>query len=273
MWPAEVNGRALSENERLAEQGKLLERARVILPEHDVWILTNGRFATSQERADTVVERWVRGVNAPSAGGRTRIGISVDVFHRPPPGSTVEEMIERIWQPALAHGLGVPFLYGLPNHRIGHLGRAFGGFPIGRLEKGRIPNASRSTLNPVADIIVDPVDLVAGSGCREVRGFVFQHGAGCSLANNIVVAPSGHLVYCCACLGDYGDFVREPEDSLRRMLTDPVAIMLRRAETVVPLMNTAVELDPTIQVLGTGEHPAVTASTCYQLMTGRRLSA
>jgi len=272
MWPAEVNGRTLSEGERIAEQGRLLERARAILPEHDVWILTNGRFATSRERADAVVDRWARGANAPSVGGRTRIGISVDVFHRPPPGSTVEEMLQRIWQPALAHGLGAPFLYGLPNHRIGYLGRTFGRFPVGRLEKGRIPNASRSTFNPVGDIIVDPVDLVASGGCREVRGFVFQHGAGCSPANNIVVAPSGRLVYCCACLGEYGDFVHEPEQALRRMLTDPIARMLRLAETVVPLMNTAVELDPTIKVLGRGEHSAVTASTCYQLMTGRRLS-
>jgi len=48
-------------------------------------------------------------------------------------------------------------------------------------------------------------------------------------------------------------------------------LMLRRAETAIPLLNTAVELDPTIKVLGAGEHPAVTGSTCYQLMTGKRL--
>jgi hypothetical protein len=272
VWPREVRGRTLSEDERLGRQEELVAQARALLPDYDVWILTNGRFATSQRRAAAVVGRWARGANAPGAGGRTRIGISVDVFHRPPQGATVEQMLGRIWRPALETGLGAPFLYGLPNNRIGYLGRAFGRFPLGRLGPGHVPNASGSTFNPVGEMVVDPVDLFASGGCREVRGFVFEHGGRLTLVHNIVVAPSGHLVYCCACLGDYGDFVRAPRQALQRMLTDPVSRMLRDPQTVVPLMDTAVELDPTITVLGAGAHPAATASTCYQLMTGRRLN-
>lgn len=273
MWPFEIDGHVLADDDRLDEQGKLLGKMRSLLPEYDVWILTNGRFATSRERADRVIERWARHANAPTAGGKTRICISVDVFHTPPRTSSVEQMLARIWPASRTYGLGAPFLYGIPNNRIGYLGRAFGRFPIGQLKKGRIKNVSRSAFNPPTDITVDPIDLIATDGCKEVKGFVFEHGSACLLANNVVVAPPGHLVYCCACLGDYGDFVSEPQRCLKRMVTDPMSLMLRRADTVMPMMNIAVELDPTIKVFGSGEHAAVTGSTCYQLMTGERLSA
>ncbi len=179
-------------------------------------------------------------------------------------------MLDSIWGASRRHGLGAPFLYGVPNNRIGYLGRAFGRFEVGTLEPHEIENASCSPFNPVSCMSVDPIDLVCQGGCKEVRGFYFEHAGGCLLANNIVISPSGRMVYCCACLGDYGDFVNEPGRCLERVVLDPVSMMLRRTETVVPLLETAAELDPTIEVLGTGPHPAVTASTCYQMMTGER---
>ncbi|MDD5154071.1 MAG: radical SAM protein [Desulfovibrionales bacterium] len=271
MWPARTNGKELSDNQRLDFQGQLLREIRTLLPDYDVWILTNGRFAVSREHADKVIEAWARHANSPNAGGKTRICISVDVFHRPPPGSSVEEMLDRIWAATRKYGLSAPFLYGIPNDWIGYLGRVFGNFKVGRMKKHTVKNVSGSSFNPVMDLMVDPLDLVGADGCREVKGFYLRHSSGVLIANNIYIAPSGHMVYCCACLGSYGDFVREPKRCLENLVRDPISLMLRRAETAISLLNTAVELDPTIKVLGTGEYPAVTGSTCYQLMTGKRL--
>ena len=271
MWPSKVNGEELSEDQRIHFQGDLLREIRALLPDYDVWILTNGLFAVSRERANKVIERWAEHANSPDAEGKTRICISVDVFHRPPPRSSVEEMLDRIWTATRKCGFGAPFLYGIPNNRIGYLGRAFGRFKVGKLAKHEIKNVSGSPFNPVASITVDPIDLVSTDGCREVQGFYFQHGSVGLIANNIVIAPSGHLVYCCACLGDYGDFVHAPQQCLERIVTDPVSVMLRRSETTIVLLNTAVELDPSITVFGTGEYAAATGSTCYQMMTGERI--
>ena len=273
MWPFRLAGRKLSEDERLRHQSQLVGEIRFRLPDYDTWILTNGRFATSRDRADKVVGHWARNANSLEAGGRTRLCISVDIFHRPPAGGTVEEMLESIWRASHRHGLGAPFLYGISNNRIGYLGRAFEQFRVGVLEPHEIKNASCSTFNPASCMSVDPIDLVCQGGCREVKGFYFEHAGGCLLANNIVISPSGRMVYCCACLGDYGDFVNEPARCLERVVLDPVSIMLRRTETAIPFLETAVELDPTVQVFGAGPHPAVTASTCYQMMTGERIGS
>ena len=80
------------------------------------------------------------------------------------------------------------------------------------------------------------------------------------------------MVYCCACLGSYGDFVNQPQECLHNIVTDPLACALRKKETVIPLLELAVELDSTIRIFGTGEHKAVTGSTCYQLLSGVRLN-
>ena len=273
LWPFKVDGEEQPKERRSYFQSRLLEEIRTSLPEYDVWILTNGRFAVNQDRADEIIKSWAEGAGTRAGGGRTRVCVSVDVFHRPPPKSTVEEMLSRMWTACRECGLGAPFIYGISNNRVGYLGRAFARFEAGTMAPHQIRNISGSSFNPVTSITVDPVDLVGADGCREVKGFYFEHGPACVLANNIVVAPSGHLVYCCACLGDYGDFVHEPRACLERLVTEPVSMMLRRAGTVAPLLQTAIELDPTIAVFGTGEHAGVTASTCYQMMTGERQRA
>lgn len=272
-WPFKLNGKHLPQEHRLCLQGKLLGEIRRTLPDYDVWILTNGRFATTQERTNGVIEQWTRYSNLPQAQGRTRICVSVDVFHRPPPKSSVEKMLDRIWEAARKYGLAAPFLYGIPNRTIAYMGRVFGTFRVGKLKKDEISNVSQSSFNPVTDMIVDPIDLVSSDGCRETTGFYFQHGPRTFLGSNINLDPCGHLVYCCACLGDYGDFVDDPQQSLQKVVTDPISLMLRRAETTIPLLNLAVELDPSIRVFGSGENAAVTGSTCYQMMTGERIES
>lgn len=271
MWPYKIDGEVLSEEERLCYQRDIIKDIREKLPEYDLWILTNGSFADSMEHADEVIGKWAEYGNKKGAPGRTRICVSVDIFHSPPRKSTVEDMVKRIWAASWKHGLRAPFLYGIPNNRIGLLGRAFKKFKVGSIPEGEINNYSRSGFNPVSDVVVDPVDLVSTQGCREVKGFYLSHGDSGLMVNNVVISPMGRLVYCCACLGDYGDFINEPCESLKKLIIDPVTLMLRRRETVVPLFNLAVLMDPTIEIFGSGEYPAVTASTCYQMMTGVRV--
>ncbi len=271
MWPGQAWGRTLTVEERLRHQGKLINDIRKELPEYDIWILTNGRFATEREKTDAVLKEWARGGDENRGGGRTRVIISVDMFHRPPPGRTVEEMLEFIWKACRDNGLPAPFLYGIPNNRIGLLGRALRNFPAGTISRGSLENLSKSRLNPVKDVYGDPIDLMTDDGCVEVKGFFFRHGNTGILANNAVISPEGRLVFCCACLGDYGDFATKPEQSLRNMVTNPVSVMLRNSATAADLLNTAARLDPTITVLGSGKYAAVTGSTCYQMMTGERL--
>jgi hypothetical protein len=269
-WPHVIRDRRIPENERLNYQTQLLHSIRTTLPEHDIYILTNGRFAESAEKAKRVIEQWAAGETP--AGGRTRICISTDIFHRPPPGSTVEQMLERIWAANRQAGLGAPYLYGVTNRRIALLGRALESFGCCS-EMTEFQNVSGSSFNPTADITLDPINLAAAGGCRELKGFVCETQHGVILVNNVVVMPSGRLAYCCACVGDFGDFLNDPEECLRRCLTDPVAMMLRRRETTISLLNIATELDPTIAVFGSGENASVAGSTCYQLLSGKRIES
>jgi hypothetical protein len=269
-WPHIIEGRKIPENERLNYQKQLLDNIRALLPEYDIFILTNGRFADSSEKANRVIEHWAGGETA--TGGRTRICISTDIFHRPPPRSTIEQMLQRIWAANKATGLGAPFLYGVTNHRIALVGRALEVFGCCNGCKPEFRNVSASSFNPEGDITLDPVDLTAMGGCRELKGFVCETEYGTMLVNNVSIMPSGRMAYCCVCVGDFGDFLHEPEECLRNSLSDPVAIMLRRKQTAIDLLNTAIELDPTIKIFGHGENAAVTGSTCYQLLTGMRIA-
>jgi hypothetical protein len=193
------------------------------------------------------------------------------MFHTPPKNSTIEEMLHRTWTSCKKNGAYSPFLYGVPNDRISLLGRAFKNFKVGIIEKNLNINRSGSQVNPVKDLVVDPVDLISSDGCNEVKGFSVQHGSKGILVNNIVVSPDGHMVFCCACLGTYGNFVSKPEECLKNMVMDPVSLMLRKGDTSIDLLNTAVKLDPTIKIFGKGVHPAVTGSTCYQMISGERI--
>lgn len=270
MWPYAVSGESVGEKDRLEYQSRFLLHLRESLPEYDIWILTNGRFAHDQEHTDKVIENWAKSQQLYKTKGKIRICISADIFHQPPRGSTIEEMLERIWLSCKKFNLSSPFIYGIPNNRIGYIGRAFQKFTCGIIKKSKIRNISKSKFNPLTDLIVDPIDLIETDGCREVKGFYFSNGSNGIIANNIVISPSGRMVFCCACLGDYGDFVTSPAICLRNMVVHPVSLMLRSAKTSIDLLNSAVELDPSIKVLGSGEHPAVTASTCYQMMSGKR---
>jgi len=268
-WPHELDGRKIAENERLVYQKALLDNIREILPEYDIFILTNGRFAESDEKANRVIEHWAG--DPTTAGGRTRMSISLDMFHRPPNGSTVEQMLKRIWAGNKASGLGAPFLYGINNHWVALAGRALEEFGCCHGCKVEFKNVSGSSYNPEGDIKLDPVDLVASGGCRELKGFVCETERGAILVNNIVIMPTGQLAYCCVCVGDFGNFLQKPEDALKSIMTDPIAMMLRREQTAINLLNIAVELDPTIKVFGYGKNVAVTGSTCYQLLSGKRI--
>jgi len=270
-WPHELEGRKIPESERLVYQKELLEDIREILPEYDIYILTNGRFAESGEKARQVVKHWAGGTGG--GRGRTRISISLDIFHSPPKKSTVEEMLSRIWAACREYGLGAPFLYGLNNYWVALAGRALEEFGCCYGCRPEVNDAAGSEYIPGGDIRLDPVDLTATGGCRELKGFVCETEYGSMLVNNIVVMPSGRLAYCCACVGDFGSFLDDPADSLRNIMTDPVAVMLRREQTAINLLNIAVELDPSIKVFGYGRKAAATGSTCYQLLSGRRPKA
>ncbi len=272
MWPKMLDGKRLSEDERLVFQENLIREIRSKLPDYDVWILTNGRFATDHERTDKVIRHWAKYANTSSADAKMRICMSIDAFHRPPHKSTIREMVGRIWSSAWKYGLMAPHLYGIPNQSIGLIGRALDNFHPGKMQKNEIKNVSKSSFNPLTYVIVEPYDLVKSGGCMETKGFVIKNGEGVLLGNNVFIAPSGHLVYCCACVGDYGDFINNPEECMKNIVTDPLAVALRNKETVVPFLKLATELDPTITIFGTGENAAVTGSTCYQMLSGKRIN-
>ncbi len=272
MWPHSLNGKVLSQEERLCYQQELLEYIRKTLPEYDIWILTNARFAASRKKAENFITHWAgESGNSITGGAKTRICISVDVFHRPPPQSTVEEMLKRIWSAARKYGLGAPFLYGVTSSKIGLVGRALQNFKCGKIKNDEICNVSRSSFNETESIIADPIDLIATGGCDELKGFFIKTGQGIILVNNIVILPSGHLAYCCVCVGNYGNFLNDPKGSLKKMVSDPVSVMLRRAETARKLLDIAVELDSSIKVMGTGGYTNATGSTCYQMLSGKRV--
>jgi hypothetical protein len=270
MWPKKLNGRILSEDERLSLQGQLIRQIRTKLPDYDLWILTNGRFATDQRRSDNVLGHWAEFAETAGSQSKARICISVDVFHRPPPGSRIKDMVKRIWKSSWEHGFMAPHLYGIPNQSIVLIGRAFKNFRPGKVQGSEIKNFSRSSFNPISYLRIEPHDLIENGGCQETKGFVVEANESNLLGHNVFINPSGEMVFCCACLGSYGDFVNHPRECLHNIVTDPLACALRKKDTVIPLLELAVELDPTIKVFGTGEHKAVTGSTCYQLLSGVR---
>ncbi len=269
-WPHRLNGEIVETEDRLEYQKKLLDKIREDLPYYDIWILTNGKFAGNLSITDKTIEKWTNSGKDAQRDGKTRICISLDMFHTPPPNSTVEDMLYRIWTSCKRKGACSPFLYGVPNNRISLLGRAFKNFGTG-MQREKMINRSGSLINPVKDLVIDPVDLISSDGCNEVKGFLVQQGHKSIIANNIVVSPEGNLVFCCACLGNYGDFVSEPEKCLKNLVVNPVSLMLRKADTATELLNTAVKLDPSIKIFGKGIHPAVTGSTCYQMISGERI--
>lgn len=271
MWPKKINGRNLSEDERLRHQGQLIHQIRSKLPDYDLWILTNGRFATDQRRSDNVLRRWAEFADSSGSQSKVRVCISVDVFHRPPPDGMISDMVKRIWKSSWEYRFMAPHLYGVPNQSIVLVGRAFKNFRPGKLQRNEVKNVSRSSFNPVTYLRFEPNDLTENGGCQEAKGFVVESNESNLLGHNIFIDPSGEMVYCCACLGSYGNFVNNPQECLHNIVTDPLACALRKKDTVIPLLELAVELDPTITLLGTGEHKAVTGSTCYQLLSGARL--
>ncbi len=267
-WPHKIDGREVPWRKRLLYQEQLLNDIREILPEYDIFILTNGRFAESREKTRDVIKHWSGGPTR--SGGRTRMSISLDIFHRPPAGSTVEQMLDRIWNACKESGLGAPFLYGINNHWVALVGRALEKFGCCYGSRPDFRNVSRSSFNPESSIKLDPVDLAATGGCRELKGFICETEYGAMLVNNIVIMPAGQLAYCCACVGNFGNFREHPEEALKKITTDPIAMMLRREQSAINLLNIAVEMDPSIQVFGYGSRAAATGSTCYQLLSGKR---
>lgn len=151
------------------------------------------------------------------------------------------------------------------------LGRAFESFGCRSETVLKVDDVSKEPRETGGKITLDPVDLVATGGCNELKGFVCRTEGGAFLANNIVIMPSGNLAYCCVCLGNFGNFIENPQQALRNITSDPIAMMLRRKQTAIALLNTAVKLDPTIKVFGEGENRAVAGATCYQVLSGIRL--
>lgn len=78
-------------------------------------------------------------------------------------------------------------------------------------------------------------------------------------------------IHCCTCVGSYSNFIKNPVECLKNIISNPIVISLRRKEIIIPLLNLAAEMDPTIKIFGTGENAAVTGSTCYQVLSDERL--
>ena len=271
-WPHQLNGRKVDEAERLAYQKQLLATIRSHLPEYDIWILTNGRFAESDEKADQVISRWADdGRHGAPERGQTRIVVSVDPFHRPPKGSTVEAMLDRLWRSSFAHLNRAPYIYSITNKKLFLVGRALKHFKCGSLTRHEIKNVSCSSMVNGDRLITDPNNLCASDGCEELKGFVCRTPAGGLLVNNIVISDKGNLAYCCVGVGDYGDFIQHPRKALVQMLKDPISRMLRNGRSAEKLLNLAVELDPSIKVFGESSQERAAGSTCYQLLSGARV--
>ncbi|MBU8920403.1 MAG: hypothetical protein KOO63_00955 [Bacteroidales bacterium] len=269
-WPLGKDGKTLSEKERLGHQKDLIRHIRKTLPEYDLWILTNGRFASSAEKAETVIGSWAETANNTEYDSNVRICLSVDIFHSPPPESTIEQMLERVWTNSIDKGLPAPHIYGIPNQSIGLVGNALRNFKKGRYSKAEVENRSCSSFNPFTYLNVDPFDLVESNGCGETKGFMIEHGEGVHLVHNVFISPQGRMVFCCACVGDYGDFINAPGDCMKNIVTNPLALAMRRKETVIPLLNLVADMDSTIRIFGEGEFANVTGSTCYQFLSGHR---
>ncbi|MDY6935369.1 MAG: hypothetical protein SVZ03_14235 [Spirochaetota bacterium] len=268
-WPHVMDGVEVSKNDRLKFQKDLLKYINNRIPEYDIFILTNGRFAKDIQSANTVIQHWSD--HETDNSGRTHICISMDPFHHAPSNSTLMDMLNRIWKACRKSRIGTPLLYGVPNNRIMLLGRALVSFSKGNGKSIEVKDITKNSYYTDGRIELDPVDLIATDGCNELKGFICETEYGAFIANNIVVLPSGHLAYCCACVGNFGDFINKPQETLLNITTNTIAVMLRRKQTAINILSTAVELDPSIKLFLDGKNSAVTGSTCYQMLSGIRI--
>ena len=270
-WPHRLHGKKTPEEERLYHQKKLLSHIRKTLPEYDIWILTNGRFAENAEKADKVIQHWAPQDSHDDNGAKTRITVSVDAFHRPPRNSTVEEMLNRLWSSTAKYNMPSPYIYSVTHKKVFLVGRAFTRFHYGFIPGDMISNVSGSSLNEYDSLYGDPNDLMESDGCDELKGFVCRTPDGIIIANNIVINYNGHLAYCCVCVGDYGDFISNPQHTLKQIIFDPVSLMLKNGESAAEFLGAAVDLDPSIKLFGNSNHTRAMGSTCYQVLSGRRI--
>ncbi len=269
-WPREKNGKTLDEKERLKEQSFFLKKLRKNLPEYDIWILTNGRFASNKDQTCKVLSFWNKHIDLENNDtGKTRICISTDPFHSPPSNSSIRDMLDNMWYACKKNHFSSPFLYGIPKKEIYFAGRAFETMDIGKYSDFK--NASKSNFNPTKNYKVTTNSLIKSDGCNELKGFFVKVGENLVIpSNNININPSGHLSYCCAQVGDFGDFVNNPVDTLKNVVRNPVAVMMRRGDTVSLFLNLVASMDPSIKVFGEGKEAAVVGSTCYQMLSGKR---
>ncbi len=255
---------------RLKAQTKFLKKIREKLPDYDIWILTNGRFASSENYSDEVINFWSKNLEIEDKKtGKTRICISTDPFHSPPIDSTINDMLKRIWRSCKKYNFSAPFLYGIHGKEIYYAGRAFDKFNLGRLNK--LKNKSKSDFNPPKNYRVTTKDLIESDGCNELKGFFVKIKNNAFIpVNNININPSGHLTFCCAQVGDYGDFVNHPENTLKNIIINPISFILRRKKTAIPFLNLAYKMDSEIEIPKNVENAAVVSSTCYQMLSGKR---
>ncbi len=178
-------------------------------------------------------------------------------------------MLENMWYGCKKNNFPSPFLYGIPKKEIYFAGRAFEKMDIGTYSGFK--NASKSTFNPTKNYKVTTNSLVETDGCNELKGFLVKLNENLVIpCNNLNINPDGHLSYCCAQVGDFGDFVNNPVDTLKNVVRNPVAVMMRRGDTVGPFLNLVASMDPSIKVFGKGKDAAVVGSTCYQMLSGKR---
>lgn len=271
-WPHQLNGEKIPLQQRLSFQQNLLATIRYELPDYDIWILTNGRFAENDQLTDVVVSHWSSIKNVDNnSGGRTRIAISVDPFHKPPKGSSIEQMLSRLWKSSLHHLNAAPYVYGVTQKRLFLVGRALNHFNQGAISCSNYKKTTDSPLFNLGRLEGDPNNLVESDGCNELKGFICQTPAGAVLVNNIVINDMGNLAYCCVGVGNYGDFLNSPQEALQQMLKDPISLMLRNGSTAEKLLNLAVAIDPSIKTFGDSQFERATGSTCYQILSGKRV--
>lgn len=263
-WPHRIDGKDIPQEERLTYQKNLLNYIRSVLPEYDIFILTNGRFAQNRKIAADTLSHWNDSSNTGS--GQTHICVSLDRFHQAPKGKTKTDMLNYLWHSCKINRLPSPFIYSIPQKRIMLLGRALKNFGSSLCDS----RIREQQLNE--NLRFDPVDLIETDGCNELRGFISKTPAGSLIVNNIVILPDGHLAYCCACVGDYGDFLENPDIALSKINSDLISVMLRKSTTASLLLKTAAEVDNTIAVFNDGENGPVTGSTCYQMLSGMRIN-
>ncbi len=255
-WPRQIDGKILNENERLNYQQDLLQYIHKKLPQYDIWILTNGRFAETITQANKVIKKWA--IPADTNAGKVRICLSVDVFHKTPKNKTTNNMLKYIWKAVAKYNLAAPYIYSIPNKKIFLSGRAFKNFDEGTINKNN------------KQIIVDSNSLIPSNGCNELKGFVCETPHGNLLVNNIVVLPSGHLAYCCVAVGDYGSFLNTPEKTLKNITQNPIARMLSSGEYAFKLLELACKMDSSIKTYGQSKEKIASGATCYQLLSGVR---